>query len=62
MTVNAHDQDDPSSIVNFLDAQMEATLLTCRHCRVTAEPVPASGTRWVVGIDHEPGCPEHAEA
>lgn len=57
-TINAHDDDDPESLVNMLDATMEAVLAKCEHCACLPTVTPALGTRWVLGVDHERGCPD----
>lgn len=53
-----HDYDDPQSTIAALDATMEAVHTRCRDCNVRVEVIPGSGTRFVLGITHEPGCPQ----
>lgn len=59
--MNSHDHEDPMSLVNQLDATMEAVETKCPNCNVSVTVIPALGTRHVLGIDHEPHCPEHVE-
>jgi hypothetical protein len=59
MTLNDHDETDPMSIVNKLDAMVEALNTYCPHCNVRSQVTPAAGARYVLGITHEEGCPEH---
>jgi len=56
--MNDHDDLDPMSTVTGIDAMAEAVFTKCRHCRVQVTVMPASGTRHVLGIDHERGCPD----
>jgi hypothetical protein len=56
--MNAHDEDHPDHLLNQLDAVMEAVHTRCRHCSLDVKVIPASGARFVLGLTHEPGCPE----
>lgn len=58
---NEHDDSDPMSLVNRIDATMEVVATRCEHCNLSVTVMPASGTRYVLGIDHEPSCPEYVE-
>ncbi|GAB3667120.1 hypothetical protein GCM10027596_35770 [Nocardioides korecus] len=59
--MNDHDPIDSMSTVTKLDAVMEALHTHCEHCTVSVQVLPAAGTRHVLGIDHEKGCPEYVD-
>jgi hypothetical protein len=49
---------DPMEFVDRLDALMEAVELTCPHCEITTTVIDA-GRRHVLGVTHQPGCPDY---
>lgn len=63
MTLNPrHQADDPVDYLNQLEAALLAARLQdtgCASCVLRCDPVPGTGTGWVVEVFHEAQCPEH---
>jgi hypothetical protein len=60
--MNDHETtDDPMEFLDGLDARMEAVCLECEWCTPYPQVLPASGKSYVVGLTHQPGCPDFVD-
>jgi hypothetical protein len=56
---NGHDHRNPDSLLNRLSAEFEGVEAPCEFCKPErVRVIPASGTRWVLGVEHQEGCPD----